>query len=132
MNKVSLKRVYEQAEESDGARFLVERLWPRGVSKEAAKLDGWIKDAAPSDSLRRWYGHDPKKWEEFRRRYFAELSRAPESLAPIREAARRGRVTLVFAARDPKLSNARALKEFLEQEGAGKGTPRMEASHGRR
>ncbi len=118
MVRLSLKRVYEPAEKTDGARFLVERLWPRGASKEAAKLDGWIREAAPSDTLRRWYGHDPRKWNEFRRRYFAELSRAPERLDPIREATRKGNVTLVFAARDPELSNARALKEFLEQEAA--------------
>lgn len=116
MAQLNLKRVYEPAARADGTRFLVERLWPRGVSKEAAKLDGWLKEAAPSDALRRWYAHDPKRWEEFRRRYFAELSRASEHLDPIREAARRGPVTLVFAAKDPELSNARALKEFLEQE----------------
>ncbi len=116
MMRLNLKRVYEPAAGADGTRFLVERLWPRGVSKEAAKLDGWLKEAAPSDELRKWYGHDPKKWDEFRRRYFAELSRTPQNLAPIREAAARGTVTLVFAARDPELSNARALKEFLERE----------------
>ncbi len=118
MMRLNLKRVYEAPDNADGTRFLVERLWPRGVSKEAAKLDGWLKEAAPSDSLRKWYGHDPDKWEEFRRRYLAELSRSPQSLDPIREAAARGAVTLVFAARDPELSNARVLKEFLEHEGA--------------
>lgn len=118
MMRLNLKRVYEPVQATDGVRFLVERLWPRGVSKHAAKLDGWLKDAAPSDALRKWYGHDPKKWEEFRRRYFAELSRAPDCVEPIREAARKGVVTLVFAAKDPELSNARALKEFLEHEGA--------------
>ncbi len=116
---MNLKRVYEPAARGDGARFLVERLWPRGVSKEAAKLDGWLKEAAPSDTLRKWYGHDPKKWDEFRRRYFAELAQAPERLAPLREAAKKGVVTLVFAAKDPELSNARALKEYLQQGGAG-------------
>jgi uncharacterized protein YeaO (DUF488 family) len=115
--RLKLKRVYEPAEASDGARFLVERLWPRGLSKQAAKLDAWLKEAAPSDELRRWYGHDPERWPEFRRRYFAELAKTPEVLAPIREALKKGPVTLVFAARDPQLSNARALKELLEREG---------------
>ncbi len=119
MGQVNLKRVYEPAARSDGSRFLVERLWPRGVSKEAAQLDGWLKEVAPSDALRKWYGHDPEKWEKFRQRYFMELSKAPERLAPLREAARRGPVTLVFAAKDPELSNARVLREFLEREAAG-------------
>jgi uncharacterized protein YeaO (DUF488 family) len=115
--RLKLKRAYEAPEASDGTRFLVERLWPRGISKQAAKLDAWLKDAAPSDELRRWYGHDPEKWPEFRRRYFAELARAPEALAAIREALKKGPVTLVFAAKDPQLSNARALKELLERDG---------------
>jgi uncharacterized protein YeaO (DUF488 family) len=115
--RLKLKRAYEAPEASDGTRFLVERLWPRGISKQAAKLDAWLKDAAPSDELRRWYGHDPEKWPEFRRRYFAELARAPEALAPIREALKKGPVTLVFAAKDPQLSNTRALKELLERDG---------------
>ena len=114
---LKLKRVYEPAEAADGARFLVERLWPRGLSKQAARLDAWLKETAPSDELRRWFGHDPEKWPEFRRRYFAELARAPGALAPIREALKKGSVTLVFAAKDPRLSNARALKELLERAG---------------
>jgi uncharacterized protein YeaO (DUF488 family) len=112
---LKLKRVYEPPEAADGARFLVERLWPRGVSKEAARLEGWLKEAAPSAELRKWYGHDPAKWREFRRRYLAELAGAGEALAPLRAAARRGPVTLVFAARDPEHSSARILKDFLEQ-----------------
>ena len=116
---MNLKRVYEPAARGDGTRFLVERLWPRGVSKGMARLNAGLKEAAPSDALRKWYGHDPKKWEEFRRRYFTELSKTPESLTSVREAAKKGPVTLVFAATDPGLSNARALKEFLEQEGTG-------------
>jgi uncharacterized protein YeaO (DUF488 family) len=114
--RLKLKRAYEPAEQGDGARFLVERLWPRGVSKDAARLDGWLKEAAPSEGLRKWYGHDPAKWPEFRRRYLAELARDPEALEPLREAARQGPVTLVFAARDPQLSNARILKELLERQ----------------
>jgi uncharacterized protein YeaO (DUF488 family) len=114
MIHLKLKRVYEQAEKTDGTRFLVERLWPRGVTKEKARLDYWLKEAAPSDGLRKWYGHDPTKWTEFRRRYYAELHENPAALAFIREAARRGVVTLVFAAKEPQLSNARALQEYLE------------------
>lgn len=115
MVQVILKRIYEQPSPSDGSRFLVERLWPRGVSRERAALDGWLKEAAPSDALRRWYGHDPAKWDEFRRRYIAELGEKPGALDPIIAAARKGSVTLVFAAKDPQLSNARALKELLEK-----------------
>ena len=117
MIHLKLKRVYEPAKATDGTRFLVERLWPRGISRERARLDGWLKEAAPSDGLRKWYGHDAAKWTDFRRRYFAELAEHPDALAPIREAARKGAVTLVFAAREPQLSNALALKEFLEGRG---------------
>lgn len=120
MIRLKLKRIYERPEAADGARFLVERLWPRGVSKERAELREWLKEAAPSDELRRWYGHDPAKWSEFRRRYFAELEGNPDALHSIIEAARTGTVTLVFAAKDPQLSNARALKEYLEERGKGR------------
>ena len=115
MIRLKLKRIYEPPDATDGARFLVDRLWPRGVSKEHAELDAWLKEAAPSDALRKWYAHDPAKWNEFRRRYFAELAAEPRHLDPLIEAARKGAVTLVFAAKDPQLSNARALKEFLEE-----------------
>ncbi len=114
MQRFFLKRVYEPAVKEDGARFLVERLWPRGVSKDSAKLNCWLKEVAPSAALRKWYGHDPKRWGEFRLRYLEELSRAPENQAPIREAARKGNVTLVFAAKNPEISSAGVLKEFLE------------------
>ncbi len=121
MIRLKLKRVYEPVEDADGTRFLVERLWPRGVSKEAARLEGWLKEVAPSPELRKWYGHDPAKWREFRRRYLAELTRASEALAPLRAAARKGTVTLVFAARDPQQSSARVLKDFLDGQAAGTG-----------
>jgi uncharacterized protein YeaO (DUF488 family) len=114
MFRLKLKRIYELADRDDGARFLVERLWPRGLSKEKACLDGWLKDAAPSAELRAWYSHDSAKWIEFRSRYWAELSESSEALAPIREAARAGLVTLVFAAKDPEHSSAQVLKDFLE------------------
>jgi uncharacterized protein YeaO (DUF488 family) len=119
MADLKLKRIYETAEGTDGTRFLVERLWPRGISKERARLDGWLKQAAPSPGLCKWYGHDAAKWAGFRRRYFAELTENPAALAPIREAAQKGTVTLVFAAKEPQLSNARALKEYLEGSPAG-------------
>jgi uncharacterized protein YeaO (DUF488 family) len=115
MITVILKRIYEPPSPSDGSRFLVERLWPRGISRERAALEGWLKEAAPSDELRRWYGHDPAKWDKFHRRYVAELGEKPGVLDPIIEAARKGTVTLVFAAKDPQLSNARVLKELLEK-----------------
>ncbi len=111
---IRLKRVYEPAEPSDGRRFLVERLWPRGFKKDALKLDGWLKDVAPSDGLRRWFGHDPAKWVEFKARYFAELEARPGAWRPLLEAARAGDVTLLFSARDAGHNNAVALKEFLE------------------
>jgi uncharacterized protein YeaO (DUF488 family) len=113
-----LKRVYEREESGDGVRYLVERLWPRGVKKTALRIDGWLKDAAPSTELRKWFSHDPAKWEEFRRRYFAELDRAPEAWAPIREAARQGIVTLLYSSHDAEHNNAAALKEYIERKGA--------------
>ena len=94
--------------------MLIDRLWPRGVSKEAAKLDYWAKDAAPSNELRRWYGHDPAKWEEFRRRYFAELDANPEGVAALRaEITGATCVTILFSSREEDLNNARALREYL-------------------
>lgn len=110
---IQLKRVYEAAEKSDGVRFLVERLWPRGIRKEALHLDAWIKDVAPSTELRQWFSHDPAKWQEFQRRYFAELDAKPEALAPIRTAAHKGKVTLLFSSHDEQHNNAVALKAYL-------------------
>jgi uncharacterized protein YeaO (DUF488 family) len=112
---IRLKRVYEPAAPEDGARFLVERLWPRGVRRDALPLTDWLRDVAPSPALRQWYGHDPARWPEFRRRYLAEL-RAPERAAALRrleEAARAGPVTLLFAARDEVRSSAAVLREVL-------------------
>jgi uncharacterized protein YeaO (DUF488 family) len=111
---IRTRRVYDPPEPGDGTRFLVERLWPRGMKKEALPLDGWLKDAAPSDELRRWFSHDPAKWDEFRRRYDAELEGKPDVLQPLREAARQGNVTLLYSARDTEHNNAVALKEYLE------------------
>jgi uncharacterized protein YeaO (DUF488 family) len=110
---VQLKRVYDPAKRDDGTRFLVERLWPRGVKKENLRLDAWLKDAAPSTDLRQWFSHDPAKWTEFQRRYFAELDVKPEALEPIRKALKHGRVTLLFSSHDTEHNNALALKDYL-------------------
>ncbi len=112
---IKLKRVYEDEAPDDGARYLVERLWPRGISKASLHIDGWLKDAAPSTDLRKWFSHDPGKWPEFRSRYYAELDDAPESWAPIRDGARQGTVTLLFSSHDTEHNNAVALKEYIEQ-----------------
>jgi len=110
---VSTKRVYEPAEPEDGARFLVERLWPRAMKKESLHLDAWLKDVAPSDGLRRWFSHDPAKWTAFRERYFEELAGRPEAVEPILEAGRSGKVTLLYSAHDTEYNNAVALMEYL-------------------
>lgn len=112
---VVVKRVYEPAVPGDGTRFLVERLWPRGMKKESLKMDGWLKDVAPSDGLRRWFGHDPAKWNEFCRRYWAELDARKEAWRSILEAARRGSVTLLYSARDTEHNSALALKAYLKK-----------------
>lgn len=108
-----LKRVYDPPSAADGRRILIDRLWPRGLSKSRARLDDWLKEAAPSDGLRRWFGHDPKKWPLFKRRYFIELKNQP-AVQTLRRLGRRRRVTLLFAARDLSFNNAAALREFLE------------------
>lgn len=110
---IQLKRVYEPADAADGVRFLIERLWPRGMRRDSLQLDAWIKDAAPGTELRQWFSHDPAKWKEFQRRYFAELDAKPEALAPIRAAARKGTVTLLFSSHDEEHNNAVALKMYL-------------------
>ncbi len=112
---LKLKRVYERTEASDGIRFLVERLWPRGMKKEELHMQAWLKDVAPSDSLRRWFGHDPVKWSEFQKRYRAELDDNPNAWEPILEASERGDVTLLYSARDEDHNNALVLKAFLEE-----------------
>ncbi len=111
---ITLKRAYDAASRDDGVRFLVERLWPRGVRKAALRLDGWLKDVAPSTELRQWFDHDPAKWAEFRKRYRHELDGRPDAWAPIVQAARRGPVTLVYSSHDEAHNNAVALKEYLE------------------
>jgi uncharacterized protein YeaO (DUF488 family) len=112
---IRLKRVYEPAAAADGLRLLVDRLWPRGLRKEEARLHDWLREVAPSGPLRKWFGHEPAKWAEFQRRYAAELRAKPEIWQPIVDAARHGTVTLLFSARDAENNNAAALKFFLEQ-----------------
>ena len=111
---IKLKRVYEPPDPADGRRFLVDRLWPRGVRKDAAHVEAWVKDAAPSDELRTWFGHDPERWTEFRERYVRELKQQPDVLAPLLEAARQGDITLVYSARDPEHNQAVVLESVLE------------------
>jgi uncharacterized protein YeaO (DUF488 family) len=114
--EIRLRRVYEPADAADERRFLVDRLWPRGLKKEDAHLAAWCKDAAPSTALRRWFGHDPAKWTEFRRRYRAELAAHPDALELLREAAESGPITLVYAAKDETHNDAVVLKEFLDEQ----------------
>jgi uncharacterized protein YeaO (DUF488 family) len=112
---IQVKRAYEQPSKDDGERFLVERLWPRGVKKQNLQVEAWLKDVAPSGELRQWFQHDPAKWDEFRRRYFRELEKHSETWQPLLARARGGRVTLVYSAHDTEHNNAIALKEFLER-----------------
>jgi len=112
---IRVRRVYEPCSPQDGKRYLVERLWPRGIRKEALALDGWLKELAPSDALRRWFQHDPTKWEEFKRRYYAELEAHPDRWLPLLQEAQGGTITLLYSARDTQHNNAVALKAFLEQ-----------------
>lgn len=112
--RIAAKRIYRPAERADGTRILVDRLWPRGLRKEAAKLDLWLREIAPSDALRRWFDHDPERWTEFKRRYRAELKNEASAVRLIRDALKKGNVTLLFAAKDEDHNNAVALKEIIE------------------
>lgn len=111
---ILLKRAYEAPAASDGQRVLVDRLWPRGLTKARAGIDLWLKEVAPSTALRRWYGHDPARWEAFRQRYRTELEAHP-ALDALRAQARQGTITLVYAARDAQHTHALVLRELLEQ-----------------
>ena len=116
---IQLKRAYHAASPRDGYRLLVDRIWPRALGKEEARIDDWMKEIAPSTELRKWFGHEPAKWEEFRRRYFAELSHRPELVNLLLEIARSRPLTLVYSAKDEEHNNAVALREYLESaEGA--------------
>lgn len=112
---LAVKRIYEPASPRDGFRVLVDRLWPRGLKKQDARVDLWVRELAPSTRLRQWYQHDPEKWPEFRRRYFAELDEHPEAVQELVSRARRGRVTLVFSSKEERLNNAVAMQEYLKR-----------------
>jgi Uncharacterized conserved protein len=120
---IHLKRAYDPAETSDGTRFLVERLWPRGVKKTSLTIEAWLKEVGPSTELRKWFSHDPAKWDEFRQRYFEELRANPDAWKPILQAARRGTVTLIYSSHDTEHNNAVALQDFLNRH-IGKDSPR--------
>ena len=113
---IQIKRVYDLPAKEDGARFLVERLWPRGMKKEALHMAAWCKDSAPSAELRRWFGHDPAKWKEFQRRYRAELTDNPAGWQPLLDTAEQGNITLLFSAHDTEHNNAIALKSYLQEQ----------------
>ena len=112
---IKLKRAYDPVSPTDGTRLLVERLWPRGVSKDKLKLDGWIREVAPTTELRKWFGHDPKRWKEFKSLYFKELMGKKEMLDNFLGKIKHKRFTLLYAAKDTKHNNAVCLKEFLEK-----------------
>lgn len=112
--QIKTKRIYDAKAVGDGFRILVDRLWPRGMKKDSAPLDLWLKEIAPSDDLRRWFGHDPAKWPEFKKRYFAELRNKQDLVALLRQHARAGVVTLLYSAKDEKHNNAVALLEYLQ------------------
>lgn len=111
---INIKRAYDNPAPEDGVRILVDRMWPRGVRKDTVAIDLWLKEIAPGNELRTWFGHDPAKWDEFRCRYAAELDRNPEPVRLLRERIRAGDVTLVYAAKDERHNNAVVLKEYLE------------------
>lgn len=113
MKEIQVKRVYDPPEAGDGQRVLVDRLWPRGLSKEKAGIHLWVRDLAPSNELRKWYQHDSAKWETFRARYFAELDRQPEAVTELIEASKGSVITLLFSSRELELNNAVALRDYL-------------------
>jgi uncharacterized protein YeaO (DUF488 family) len=112
---IKIKRVYEKPEDEDGIRILVDRLWPRGLTKEKASVDLWLKDIAPSTELRKWFGHDPEKWNEFKKRYLAELNENKKSVAMLKEQLTNGVVTLIFGAKDEEHNEALVLKELFSR-----------------
>jgi uncharacterized protein YeaO (DUF488 family) len=112
---IKIKRVYEKPLKDDGKRILIDRLWPRGLKKEDARIDEWIKEIAPSNELRKWFNHDPNRWDEFKNRFFAELRGERELIDGIIDMARKSRVTLLFGSKEERFNNAVALKEYLEK-----------------
>jgi uncharacterized protein YeaO (DUF488 family) len=125
---IKLKRAYDPAFPTDGTRLLVERLWPRGLSKEQLKLDAWIREVAPTTDLRKWFGHDPTKWRQFRIRYFRELDSRPELWRSIVSLAGRGTVTLVYSSHDEEHNNAVALRDYLQLKTRRRTRPRQPTS----
>ncbi len=120
---IKIKRAYQPPEEEDGFRILVDRLWPRGVSKDKAKLDLWLKEVAPSNELRKWFGHDPEKWSEFQKRYSAELKDKRIFLSKIKDLEKgKGTVTLIYAAKDEEHNDAVVLRDKLQMEEGKKGS----------
>src|SRR6202011_2744111 len=115
MTMIQIKRVYDPSAKEDGARFLVERLWPRGMKKDALHMDAWCKNLAPRRDLRRWFSHDPAKWKEFQRRYRAELADDPAACQPLLDSAKKGNITLLYSAHDTGHNSALALKSYLEE-----------------
>jgi uncharacterized protein YeaO (DUF488 family) len=116
---INIRRAYTAPNPHDGTRYLVNRYWPRGIKKEALGAATWLKAAAPSSDLCRWFGHDPVKWDEFQRRYSAELDQKPDAWLPLLDTARKGTITLLFGARDEEHNNAAALKNYLEKRQKG-------------
>jgi uncharacterized protein YeaO (DUF488 family) len=114
---IAVKRVYEPPSATDGVRVLIDRLWPRGLSKAAARVDLWPRELSPSTALRKWYGHEAAKWPEFKRRYRAELAENADALAALATQARRRKLTLLYGSKEPRLNNAYALKEILQAHG---------------
>lgn len=114
MTDIRIKRAYDEPSSADGYRVLVDRIWPRGISKERAALDHWARDLAPSTELRKWFGHDPARWQEFQNRYRAELADRTDQLDDLRRRAKEGKLTLVYGARDATHNQARVLKRILE------------------
>ena len=112
--KIQIKRAYDNPGENDGYRILVDRLWPRGISKEKAKIDYWAKELAPSNELRQWYGHDPEKWSEFKSRYFAELDGNPQPAKELLDYVNKGPVTFIYSSKEQRFNNAVALKAYVE------------------
>ena len=112
---VKIKRIYDPVSSDDGKRILIDRLWPRGVKKEEAKIDEWLRDVAPSDELRKWFSHDPSKYQEFKKRYVKELEKKSELVEKVKKEAKKETVTLLFSAKDTEHNNATALKEILSR-----------------
>lgn len=129
---IRIKRAYEPAARGDGRRFLVERLWPRGMRKEALPLDAWVKEVAPSTKLRKWFDHRVDRWQEFQRRYRRELSARRDAWSPILEASRRGTVTLVYSAHDREHNAAVVLREYLTKRARAAGPKRKSGMPGRK